>query len=78
MTHITYLSTNKQGNKLLGLSKWKSNGARVIDSVTAKAIGEWPSPKTKMGFPTKAEFAEDDKFGVGSSQGYINVYEWTN
>ena len=57
VTHITYLSTNKQGNKLIGLSKWKSNGARVIDSVTGKAIGDWPGAKTNMGLPTKASFA---------------------
>ena len=76
VTHITSLSANNSMNHIVALSKWKSNAARVLDSTTMKATGDWPSPKTKIGFPTKASFTENDILAVGSSQGYVNVYSW--
>ena len=57
VTHITHLNCNKNRDKVLALSKWKANAARVIDGVSGKAIGDWPAAKTKIGFPTKGAFA---------------------
>jgi WD40 repeat protein len=78
VTHITQLKANKTGEYTLALSKWKNNAIRVIDSMTGKAIGEWPGVKTKVGLPMQAAFNEANYFGVGSSHGHISIYGFSN
>ena len=49
---------------------------RVIDSMSGKAIGEWPGAQTKVGMPMQSAWNESNFFGVGSSSGHISVYGW--
>jgi len=60
----------------LALSKWKPNAGRVIDTTNNNCIGEWPSVKTNIQFGTVGGWSEDDWFSVGSSNGYINVFNF--
>jgi hypothetical protein len=78
LTHITQIKTNKTGNLSLAISKWKSNAIRVIDSLTGRSVGEWPTVKTKVGIPINVGFNEGDYFGVGASSGHISVYGWSS
>lgn len=56
VTHITQIKSNKNGEYSIALSKWKANAIRVIDSMTGKAVGDWPGVKTKVGLPMQAGF----------------------
>lgn len=76
LNHITQVKTNKSGELTLALSKWKANAMRVIDSMSGKAIGEWPGAQTKVGMPMQCGWNESNFFGVGSSNGHISVYGW--
>lgn len=74
VTDITHLNSNKDGTLTLALSKWKSNAVRIIDSLTGRALGDWPSVKTKIGLPMRGAFNEGNYFGVGNSHGYLSIY----
>lgn len=50
----------------------------MIDSLTGRSVGEWPTVKTKVGIPINVGFNEGDYFGVGASSGHISVYGWSS
>jgi len=57
------------------LSKWKNNAARVIEINTGRCVGNWPTTKTKVQFGNVGGFStHGDLFAVGSSNGYVNVF----
>lgn len=69
------MSANKETGLICALSKWKNNAARIIEINTGKCIGNWPTTKTKIQFGNIGGFSsKGDLFGVGSSNGYINVF----
>ncbi len=78
LTHITQIRANKTGDLCLAVSKWKSNAIRVIDSLTGKSMGAWPTVKTRVGIPMSGGFNEGDYFGVGASSGHISVYGFSS
>ena len=78
VTHITQLKSNRSGEYTVALSKWKANAIRVIDSMTGKAVGDWPGVKTKVGLPMQASFNNANYFGVGSSHGHISIYGFSS
>ena len=59
---------------IIALSKWKQNAMRVLDGGTGRSVGEWPGPRTKVGFPMEAAFNKWDNLGVGSSNGYVSIF----
>lgn len=57
------------------MSKWKANAARVIDTSKGQCVGNWPTNKTKLSFPTLGAFNEGNLFAVGSTNGYITTFK---
>jgi len=61
----------------LALSKWKQNSARIIDINRGRCIGNWPTTKTNIQFGNVGAFCGDnDMFSVGSSNGFINIFNF--
>ncbi len=76
-TTITHLSSNRDQSIVCALSKWKPNAARVIELNTGRCIGNWPTPKTKVQFGNVGAFCGDnDMFAVGSSNGFVNIFNF--
>ena len=77
VTHITGMnsSKNSKSDLLLAVSKWKANAARVIELGKGKSVGDWPSMKTKISFPTVGAFSESNLMAVGSTNGFINTFK---
>lgn len=71
------MSINRDKNLVCGLSKWKQNASRVVELNSGKCIGNWPNTKTKIQFGNVGAFSGDnDMFGVGSSNGFINIFSF--
>lgn len=76
-TTITHLSANRDQSIVCALSKWKNNAARVIELNGGKCIGNWPTPKTNVQFGNVSAFCGDsDMYSVGSSNGYVNIFNF--
>lgn len=76
VTTITDIKSNINGTLALALSKWKPNSGRVISLKNNKCIGEWPNQKTNIQFGNVGSFGDNNWFSVGSSNGYINVFNF--
>ena len=74
VTHITTLALSNK-NMLLAASKWKTNSARIINATQGKVVGDWPTVKTKINFPSCANFnGNSDFMAIGSTNGFVNVF----
>jgi WD40 repeat protein len=76
-TTITHLSVNRDQGLVCALSKWKQNASRVVELNSGRCIGGWPTTKTKIQFGNVGAFCGDsDMFAVGSSNGFINIFNF--
>lgn len=76
-TTITHLSVNRDQGLVCALSKWKQNASRVVELNSGRCIGGWPTAKTKIQFGNVGAFCGDsDMFAVGSSNGFINIFNF--
>jgi hypothetical protein len=74
---VTSLHANKSKNLVLALSKWKPNAARIIDMHTGRCLGNWPNVKTNVQFAGTGAFSGmGDMFAVGSTNGYVNIFDF--
>jgi len=70
------LKFNSTGEILAVLSRWKTNGIKLIHMGSMTVFQNWPDFKSHIQFPFSINFSEESKyFYVGNDEGNVLMYK---